>query len=93
MSFQDKSIQRSDDGQKFTFTAGEQESPFVALRKNSSVVPRAAGQERHRVTEALATGTRHDGKGIRLLDTPGHGVHNRNAGGDGMAAIYFLGPI
>ncbi len=61
MSFQDKPLQCSDCGQQFTFTAGEQE--FY------SVVPSAAEQERHRVTEALATAMRHDGKRFRLLDT------------------------
>ena len=41
----------------------------VALRMNLSVVPSAAEQERHSVTEALATAMRHDGKRFRLLDT------------------------
>ncbi len=41
----------------------------AALRMNLSVVPSAAEQERHNVTEALAKVARHDGKRFRLLDT------------------------
>ena len=41
----------------------------AVLSMNPSVVPSAAEQERHNVTETLATAMRHDGKRFRLLDT------------------------
>ena len=46
----------------------------VSLRINLSGVPSAAEQERHSVTEALATAMRYDGKRSRLLDIRWRGV-------------------
>ncbi len=71
MSFQDKSLQCSDCGQNSSPLLPENKNSIhaVALRMNLSVVPSAAEQERHSVTEVLATATRHDGKRFWLLDT------------------------
>ncbi len=41
----------------------------AVLRMNLNVVPSAAEQERHNVTEALAKVARHEGERFRLLDT------------------------
>jgi hypothetical protein len=78
MSFQDKSIQCSDCGTTFSFSAGEQE--FFASKgftNEPKRCPHAAEQGRWGVTEMATTATGPDPgiKRLRLFDTTVHGMH------------------